>query len=148
MQRKGIIINQLAEDCARAACLETDDEVFSEGYISFNCESGVSKAMKVAESGLNNSKNYDIYLYFFCEPEYETVYSKYVNGVNVLKDARYEKGHNATEYIPELPKNYDKELEYPCVICVIDTGLVKFKLDFLSDVSIQKKAGMHEYLKG
>lgn len=148
VQRKSIVVGQLAEDGARAACLEIDEDIFSEGYISFDPDTGVQKAMTIVQSGMEAGTHYDVLVFLFDEAEYESVYTEYINGQLHLKDMPYEKGHYASEYIPDLPKNYDRKLEYPCVICVIDTGYVKFKLDFLSDIAILKKAGMHEYLKG
>lgn len=156
MQRQGIVLEEIANEVANAASLDYDDEIYAEGLVSYDKTVCVNKGMEVFASDLDvdlstmtssqkyyDGKSIDVYIYFF---EQDLKYYGYKNGTRITADnLTYVQGDNARNYISNLPKNFEEELLFPCVICVIDTGHPRFSFDFLETLAILKKAGIYTY---
>lgn len=155
--RNGIVLTQIANDTARAAALNIHDVAYGDGFIAFDHPEGIQDATDVVMSDLQMDNTYmsqlkfykdrqiDVYMYFFDQWDYRPYYTEYKNGVLISTNRPYTRGEMASTYISTLPRGNDMALDYPCVICVIDTGHPPFSIAGLSELAVVKKMGLYEY---
>lgn len=162
MQREGLRVYETANEAANAAALQlvyyTEDEsdihTYSDGYIEYVTADAFERGFAVAKENMRlddsfvssseyYSDNFEVSIYLFNESG--AVYKSTNGSPAVSVGKTFVRGMRATEFVSEIPDNTDVVLNYPCVVCVIDAGKPRFRIEGLSDNAKIKKMGIYEY---
>lgn len=76
-------------------------------------------------------------------------YTVYKNGAKIADNMPFNLGDRAAVHVNNyitLPRDFDPVIQYPSVVCVIDTGEPNFKNKIFSEGATLRKAGIYEYV--